>query len=405
MKQKIIVVESGQFGEEIISIQEQGYDVIYLYTGIIPIEPKNLDVAFKIIKDKKLTSYEILADYIESLNKQYQIKTILTTSDFFIEKVSLLCRHYDFPFLNPETAGILINKHLFRKKQKELGYKHPDFFLFSSLEEGMNFIKEDDREWVFKPLISNESVGVRIIKNVEELKNAYQVLNKLSRFSAGLIKKEGFMLEEFISGEILSCEFIKDNNQLRILGFTSREMGDPPFFIELGYEFPFHGEELNSIQNQVKKFVHDFDYNFGPCHIEFIVNKHGLYILEVNPRLMGYPNYWMINKALDTDILKYITKLYITGSLFDFSSSSNKYTVCEEIVSDREGYISEIDIPEEWKANPDVWIINNISKGMYVRKAESNKDILMRILVAADTKKQSKELIKTIKQSINFLIS
>ncbi|OHX39630.1 MULTISPECIES: ATP-grasp domain-containing protein [Cytobacillus] len=399
---KIILVESGQSGEEIKSILKHGYDVIYLYTGMLPINQKNLDFCFKIIKDRKITSFSVLGKYIEMLIEEYEIQTIISTSDFFIPKVSELCEKYKMKSLNKNVAQELTNKLLFREKQVELGYKTPEFFCFNNIKDAEDFLTtHQEQKWVFKPLNSNESVGVKLIKTISELRNAVKTLDKLSRFTSNLIKNDAFILEEFLEGEIYSCEFVKDNKDIKILGVTSREMSSLPYFIETGYEFPVKKIIAHRIIEETQKFIRDFEYDFGPCHIEFIVNNEDIYILEVNPRLIGYPNFWMINKALNIDILDGIILTYITGVFPEISLTvSNNYTICEEVISEKNGYIRELKFLDDWSNNDDVFIIINSFQNDFVRKAESNNDILVRIFVRGDNEMGARNMIKSVKNSL-----
>lgn len=403
---KIILVESGQFGEEIKSIINNGFDVIYLYTGILPINRTNIDKCFKVIKDKKITNPHILNEYIKKLIRDYDIQTILSTSDFFISPVAELCEQYKMNSLNKNVAHELTNKLLFRKKQLRMGYLTPEFFSFQNIQDAEEFIKKHSGvSWVFKPINSNESVGVKLIKTISELREAVKALEKLTRFTSNLIKNDAFILEEYIEGEIYSCEFIKDKKDIQILGVTSRVMSSLPFFIETGYEFPFKGGISNKIIEETYKFIKDFNYNFGPCHIEYIINNEDIFILEVNPRLIGYPNFWMINKALNVDILYEVINSYVTGEFSgDLLEKTKSYTICEEVISEKNGYIRELMFLKDWSNNSDVFIINNVLKNDYVRKAESNNDILVRIFVNGENEVDARRLLREVKGSLKIKI-
>lgn len=406
MSQTVILVESGNRGAEIPAFRRLNFEVIFLTTGVIPCDQENVNEATMVIINKSIIKYEKLAEVVNELHSSYSIKTICSTSDFFIHSVSLLCETYGYPSLNSSSALMFHHKDEFREKQKHLQYNFPDYHSFDDISAAVQFYNDSNKkEWVFKPINGNESVAVQLIQSEQELRECYKQLKYLSRYTSSLLKPK-FLLEEYIEGDIYSCEFMASSGQMQVFGVTNRLMSQLPYFVELGYMFPIHGDTAEIIVEETKKFVKDFQYNFGPCHIEYIVSpENKIYILEVNPRLVGPPNPWMIDHALGISVFESVCFLYVTGDISEKKYYKSKYSTCLEVTSPVSGYLTRLHIEESYLNRNDVQIILLKEREEYINKATSNTDILARILTVADTIHQAEQLAKDIYGSILLEVS
>lgn len=397
MTQYVIIVESGNRGAEILSFQSLGYEVILITSGIVPYDSENIKHAIKVITDKRIVQFDFLSSLINEIKSEHMVKTIVSTSDFFIYPVSLICEKYNYSFLSSESSFVFHYKDEFRRKQNQLSFAHPKFYSFSEIKEALDFYRTSQyKQWVFKPVNGNESVGVKLINNEQELNESFKKLKNISRFTGNLYQPT-FLLEEYIEGNIYSCEFIVANDQIQILGVTNRLMSQLPYFIELGYTFPVNGPIVNRIVEETKRFVNEFQYNFGPCHIEFIVTEEDeVYILEVNPRLIGPPNPWMIDRALNISVFDQVCALFITGELAETNLSNPRYSVCLEITSPVAGNLCGIKIHPSYLNHSDVNIIFLKEINQYVTVASSNTDIIARILTVADSVEIAQDLAMEI---------
>ncbi|WP_336783258.1 ATP-grasp domain-containing protein [Paenibacillus illinoisensis] len=406
MNRTVILIESGNRGAEIPSFRKLGFNVIFLNSGVIPHDHENIAQANQIISDRGIIQYERLAEIISELHNLNTIETICSTSDFFITSVCRLCEKYGYRSLNSNIASTFHFKDKFREKQKEFHYNVPEFCAFEDLTAAVQFYNNSKKKkWIFKPVNGNESVAVQLIQSEQELRNCYKQLKHLSRYTGSMLKPN-FLLEEYIVGNIYSCEFIVSDSHFQVFGVTNRLISELPYFVELGYSFPIHGEAAQLVIEETKRFVKDFQYNFGPCHIEYIVSEDKkIYILEVNPRLVGPPNPWMIDHALGISVFDTICSLYVTGVIPEQAFYAAKYSVCLEVTSPVSGYLSRLHIEEKYLARNDVHVILMKEKEEYINSATSNTDILARILTTADTINAAQNLAKEIYDNIRLEVS
>ncbi|EFM09696.1 protein of unknown function DUF201 [Paenibacillus curdlanolyticus YK9] len=405
MKQRVtVLVESGNHAYEIRDLTETGYAVVYLTSGLYRNLPEYLDMAIEVIRDKQMFEPAFFEQQLAELEGKYEIASVFTTSDFMIPLVTQYCQAKGYYNLNPDLADTLRNKHKFRQRQQELGFPTPAFRLCRSVEEGEDFLARMNKGLVFKPVNGNQSEGIRLIYTVEELREAYDTLQLLSRFTKGVVENSEYLLEAYVPGAIFSCEFMKDRNGVHILGVTNRYLGEPPSFVESGFIFPYQGVETEPVIEETRKFIERFQFDFGPCHIEYIMGNDGqLYILEVNPRLFGFPCYWLINQAMSVNIFAAIASLFETG-VFTANTAASKVATLFEYYPPTEGYIS-IDVKslQSSESGP-LWVMNHAPQSRFYSSTSSNNDTLLSVLTCAETDKQCIELAQSVCESIEVTV-
>lgn len=400
----VVLVESGNHAYEIRDLTRAGYAVVYLTSGMYRNVQDYVDMAVEVVRDKKLFEPEFFERQMEELERKYEIACLFTTGDFMIPLVTQYCKKKGYRNLDPELALTLRNKHAFREKQAQLGFPTPAFRLCRTIEEGEEFLAGMNKALVFKPVNGNQSEGIRLIYTSEELREAYDTLKLLSRFTKGVVEDGAYLLEAYVPGPIYSCEFIKDQSGIHMLGVTNRYLGEPPSFVESGFIFPYQGVEAEAVIKETYAFIERFEFDFGPCHIEYIMDNEGqLFILEVNPRLFGFPCYWLINQAMSVDIFASIAALFETG-IFTANTQASKVATLFEYYPPTQGYIS-IDIQSipSSEEGP-VWVMNHAPQSRFVSSTSSNNDTLLSVLTSADTERQCIERAQAVCESIEVTV-
>ncbi|WP_127534026.1 ATP-grasp domain-containing protein [Paenibacillus kobensis] len=405
MRPKVVVlIESGNHAYEIRDLTQAGYSVVYLTSGMYKNVPEYLEMAEEVVRDKRLFEPDYFVQKLDELSGRYEIACIFTTGDFMIPLVTQYCKDKGYRNLDPSLAQSLRNKHEFREKQRELGFPVPSFRLCRTVEEGEAFLAEMNKALVFKPVNGNQSEGIRLVYTTEELQAAYETLQLLSRFTKGVVEDSEYLLEEYIPGPIFSCEFIKDSSGVHMLGVTNRYLGQPPSFVESGFIFPYQGVETEAVIQETYAFIERFQFDFGPCHIEYIMDNDGrLYILEVNPRLFGFPCYWLINQAMSINIFASLADLYVTGE-FTANTEAAKVATLFEYYPPTEGYISiDLQSLESSEAGP-LWVMNHAPQSRFVSSTSSNNDTLLSVLTSAATEGECIAMAQSVCDAIEVTV-
>lgn len=400
----VVLIESGNHAFEIRDMAAAGYNVVYLTSGLYKNEQQYIEMAAEVIREKQLFDYAFFSQQMEELQRKYDVACILTTSDFMIPHVTQYCKEKGFNNLDPDLAHSLRNKHLFRAKQEELGFPTPAYRLCRSVEEGQQFLAHMNKALVFKPVNGNQSEGIRLIYTPEELEEAYDTLQLLSRYTKGVVEDSEYLLEEYVPGPIFSCEFIKDRNGVHMLGVTNRYLGEPPSFVESGFIFPYQGAETEAVIQETYAFIERFGYDFGPCHIEYIMDNDGkLFILEVNPRLFGFPCYWLINQSMSMNIFAELAGLFATG-VFKADPAASKIATLFEYYPPTQGYVSIDTKSLQSSESGPIWVMNHAPNTRFVSSTTSNNDTLLSVLTCAETEKECARMARAVCETIEVTV-
>ncbi len=134
---------------------------------------------------------------------------------------------------------------------------------------------------IVKPIRNSGSRGVIKCETPKMLKNA--IIESLPFCDEGL-----FIIEEFIIGDEISVEAIVYNHKVEIIQLTDKIVTLPPYNVELGHIQPSKFEYLKeSIQKHLQNIVDKSGLNNCAIHPELKINKNGIILIEIGPRLGG----------------------------------------------------------------------------------------------------------------------
>lgn len=267
------------------------------------------------------------------LNTILQIENVLgiySSSDYFIEMASWLSEMLKLSGTNLQTVKMCRNKNIFYKKIAGK-FDTPKTECFSAKSvDAMNI--ELSFPVVIKPNNASGSVGVKLCQNVEGAKKHIQFLHHNSNTEV--------LIQEYIDGEELSVEVCSFGDRNYILGITKKYLGDHPYFIEIGHDFPavLSKEDEKNIRETVGKLLSFLNFDFGFCHIELKINKGKIVIIEINPRLAGGMIPILIQKATGLDVLDLLLDIYVKKSAL-INILYHRFASIRHIIGNKSGRI------------------------------------------------------------------
>jgi len=210
-------------------------------------------------------------------------------------------------------SRMAFNKEISKDKFRNLGLRTPashSIHLSKKIKEAsddelINFVLKSGKEifehvsppWILKPSNSSFSIGVRYARDFDELVEGLVQL---------LSKHNSVIVEHFVKGREISVsvadnfknednyvfppiDIIKNN---KILDYENRNSGEYKHA-----ESPLSGIERQDIIDAARKIHQAFDLSDWST-IDFILNKNGLYALEVD-NMPGFSKHSMYPKALE----------------------------------------------------------------------------------------------------------
>lgn len=146
---------------------------------------------------------------------------------------------------------------------------------------------------VVKPVDDSGSVDVRLCHTTSEVADAIRTGLQRGENVRGYRRVRRMIVEDFIDGPEFSCELSWDgeNCSWRQRAVTTKLVGPPPYFVELGHVVTRRGQGGHGLDDLVSARVQGWlaalSLTAGAAHVEFRLGPGGPTLIEVNPRLPG----------------------------------------------------------------------------------------------------------------------
>ena len=154
--------------------------------------------------------------------------------------------------------------------------------IVKKIEDIEQFINENGTS-VLKPIYGTASKSVIKIDNFKENKAA---IEKLMQDCSD----QDLIIEEFVDGSEYALEGNLINSELnKIIIFDKPINYKEPYFEESIYIAPTEipDKTQKDIVNLVGKACKELGLKDGPVHVEFKIHKNEIFIIEINPRMIG----------------------------------------------------------------------------------------------------------------------
>ena len=219
---------------------------------------------------------------VSYLARTRSIARIVPLDDFDVEVAALLREHLRMPGMGESTARHFRDKLAMRMEASKAGIRVPRFIHILHHESVAVFIRNVEPPWVLKPRSMAGAIGIKKVRNAEELWKLVDDLGDL---------QSHYLLEQFIPGDVYHVDTIVSNG--RVLFASASGYGRPP--MEVSHE---GGVFLTRILNRTSEVTDRLlDMNSrvmaalgmkqGVSHTEFIRGHHNneVYFLETSARV------------------------------------------------------------------------------------------------------------------------
>lgn len=349
-------------------------------------------------KDEELNDHNVIkcADSIietdtnsikEILNaiRNQKFDGIITTCDYYIETVQKLSEQLNIPCPFPRKVDNVRYKHNLRKILDEAKLWNPKYEIACNWNEVLDASRKIGFPLVLKPVDLSSSAYVRLIRNAEELRDAFDLLESFPINWRDQKRNCIYLLEEYMVGDEISVEAITFQGNTEIIGITEKSLTGEPYFIENGHMFPADLTEKRKkeISEYVVKALHAAEYDHGISHTEVKLTKDGPRIIEINPRVAGDYIAELINLVCGVEILRAFIDLSLGEKPIFSLKKTDKVSASIMFLTPKQGgRIFKIEGKDVLKTNPNV-VFYQIADcdGMWMETPVDNVGRLGRIIV------------------------
>jgi biotin carboxylase len=239
------------------------------------------------------------------------IDAVLTFSTFYVTTVAAVARRLGLPALDPEAARTCHHKQRTRQCFARAGVPTPAFWLVASAAEAQAAAAEVSYPCVIKPVAESGSAGVLRVDTPAALLAHHRDLAARTVNERGQRVFGEVLIEGLLEGPEYSVETLTAGGTTHVVGVTEKRLSAPPYFVELGHEFPaaLGDADRDAIEHAVRTGLATVGVDFGPAHTELRLTARGPVIIEINPRLAGGMIPELVRWATGLDLLGAILAL------------------------------------------------------------------------------------------------
>lgn len=280
-QQKLLVLGAGPFQLHLIEkAKEMGSYVIAMtppgdYPGIEAADK----VYFHDAKDEEFAYETAKKEAVNGVTTD-QAEILVRAEAYAAEKMGLPGNPY-------EAALIYTDKHLMRKKCKELGLATIESCLAGSIEEAEAFLVALGGDAIIKPVDSFSSRGIHKIHSEDDLEYFFEEAMNYSR-------RGKVIIERLVDGPEFEVDSIAAGGVIKPLMYADQEQFEiPDVFSSATRLYPSAEDKavVNRLLEYNRKVNEGFGMVQGLSHNEYIMDSHTGEIYLIEAALRGGGNY------------------------------------------------------------------------------------------------------------------
>lgn len=234
-----------------------------------------------------------------------QVDFILTVcADQVLEVVAKIAQELGLPwYIDAETAENVSKKSYMKKIFWESGVPTSKYVIMDMLDEDK--IAHLNYPIIVKPVDAYSSRGVCKVKNIEELRAAFDVAVNISRTKTAIV-------EEFVEGDEVTVDAYVEEGKAHVLCLSNLyKIGEDGKFVINRSRIPadVSQEIADKIADTAQKIVDGFGLKNCPMLIQLICDGENISVVEFCARTGGGIKFLMIKKISGFDVVKAVVDL------------------------------------------------------------------------------------------------
>lgn len=244
--------------------------------------------------DRFIEVPEISAESLIGLLRPIHDSTPVTALACFLESAILAAAiaadALSIPSNPVDAVRTAHNKFLTRQALKRHGIPQQPWRLCRSLDEVVAFRHSlAGAPVVVKPVTGAGSAGVRLIRNDDDLRSAWDSIGGLKWWALLDNSENAVIAEAVLSGNEFSVEGMSVDGHHEIVAITGKLTTGAPEFVELGHWQPAQlgDDQRNAVVNRTIEILDAIGHRTGPSHTEVMVDGVDVGVIETHTRFGG----------------------------------------------------------------------------------------------------------------------
>ncbi|MFV0126304.1 ATP-grasp domain-containing protein [Streptomyces sp. HMX112] len=314
-----------------------------------------------------------------------EVRGMCTFTDYSVGVVAEAARELGLAGLSPDAAHRARNKLGTRRACAEAGVPAPLFAWAATEEAAVAEAGDIGYPCVVKPATEAGSIGVRLCRDADEVREHFRALASDERDFRGQVKPVGALVEEYLVGYEVSVESVLVDGRRRTLGVVDKVLGAHPHFVELGQSFPsaLPASVTHDASEIAEAALDAIGHDFGAAHVELKVTTTGPKLVEINARPAGADITRLIAEATGVDLPLQVVRMH-AGLPADVTPVRNRAAASRCVTAGATGTVHAVHGVELARRVADgIEVELEAAVGDEVRSPTSNMDVIGRIVAVA----------------------
>jgi S-sulfo-L-cysteine synthase (3-phospho-L-serine-dependent) len=315
------------------------------------------------------------------------LRAVCTFTDYSVHVVAEVARELGLPGVDPEAALAARDKLRTRRRCEQAGVPAPRFAWALTEADAVAAATEFGLPCVVKPATEAGSIGVRLCRDVEQVRAQFRTLAARETDFRGQARRAGALVEEYLLGHEVSVESILVAGRREVIGVVDKILGPHPHFVEMGESFPsvLPDPVLREAAEVAVAALDAIGHDFGAAHVELKITGAGARLVEINSRPPGAEVTRLVRHATGIDLPLEVARLY-SGLPVEIAATRFAAAAVRYLVSHRAGVLCQVrgvDLARRVAGVVEVEV--EVEPGAEVAAATSNVDVLGHVLAVGRT--------------------
>jgi biotin carboxylase len=336
-----------------------------------------------------------IAGVLEIARQEHIAGVLAPCTDIAMPTAAAVATEFGLPGPPADSTGIVCDKARFRDFQAKNQFPHPRYLRVESLADLPEF--DNVQRWIIKPCQSSGSKGIRVINDINELRDALPD-------ATGFSKSGAVIMEEFLPGHQGTCEGWLRGGEIAWHCLLDRQTVSLPFVATCGHHLPTILSPMD--QERVLKAIGEvwrcLGVTDGPFDCDFVVNDKAAFVLELSPRLGGNAISQLVRLAFDFDLVEYTVRWACGDNPGSLPVQQPRPSAVVIFGSDRAGLLSYRE-NEVVRLNREPWVHSlsfDLPIGTPVEPFTDGRRRVGQALIVADSRQELDLRVAELRQSL-----
>lgn len=334
---------------------------------------------------------QALVNAIGAVHADHPVDAVISQCDPMMESLATACERLSLRYTSARGMRNARNKGLARRLVAEAGLPSPRYGVAQDGAQAAAIARGIGYPVVVKPVSGMDSVLARRAEDEHAVRLAAEAILSARQApeTPGPIKamlERGVLVEEYMSGELVSAEVGMLDGHCHRLGLCGRSRGRDNDCVELGAVLPANvgPDEAELCFRHAEQVCRALGLDFGVFHVELMLTERGALLVEVNPRVMGGVMTLLYKILTGKDFCDYVIDLHLGKAPAPVEMGRGKTITARRVMPRSDGRLAD-SIDLSWASGPGAGIVNFEAFRLYPGAVVREQEVLGRYAVVSDT--------------------